>query len=176
MKEQELLDNLRNIETRNRAFSELVNQYSEKLYWTVRHIVGTHDDTDDVIQNTFIKAWNKLDSFRGDSQLSTWLHRIAINEALDFIRRKKKYMEADIELGKVNAFTDEYFDGNKVDRLLRTAMETLPEAQRTVFSLKYFENMQYKEISEILGTSEGGLKANYHYAVDKIKKFLERTL
>lgn len=174
MKEQELLKNLRNKETRNRAFSELVSQYSEKLYWTVRHIVGTHDDADDVIQNTFIKAWSKLDDFRGDSQLSTWLHRIAVNEALDYLRRNKKHTAADVDINNVKTFSDEYFDGNNTERLLRTAMETLPEAQRTVFSLKYFEDMSYKDISEILGTSEGGLKANYHYAVDKIKKFIER--
>ncbi len=174
MEEQTLLNNLRNKETRNQAFSELVNQYSEKLYWTVRHIIGSHEDADDVIQETFIKVWNKLDDFRGDSKLSTWLHRIAVNEALDHLRREKKHMENDIDITNVSGkFADSYFDGDEIEQLLRDAMETLPDAQRAVFSLKYFEDKQYKEISLILGTSEGGLKANYHHAVEKIKKYIE---
>ena len=174
MDEQLLLKKLHSPETRHTAFSEIVNQYSEKLYWTVRHIVGTHEDADDVIQETFIKVWNKLDDFRGDSKISTWLHRIAVNEALDHLRREKKHNENDVEVSNLaGAFADTYFDGDEVERLLRDAIETLPEAQRAVFSLKYFDNKKYSEISLILGTSEGGLKANYHYAVEKIRKFFD---
>lgn len=173
MDEQQLLLRLRDGNTRERAFSELVKQYSEQLYWTVRHIVGTHQDADDVVQNAFVKIWNKLDDFRGDSKLSTWLHRIAVNEALDHIRREKKHQNDIDDTSELrNSFADNYFDGDEAELLLREAMETLPTAQRAVFSLKYFEDKQYKEISEILETSEGGLKANYHYAVEKIRKYL----
>lgn len=174
MDEQQLLLRLRDdSNTRERAFRELVEQYSEQLYWTVRHIVGTHQDADDVVQNAFIKIWNKLEDFRGESKLSTWLHRIAVNEALDHIRREKKHQNDDGDTTELNkSFADTYFDGDEAERMLREAMETLPSAQRAVFSLKYFEDKPYKEISEILGTSEGGLKANYHYAVEKIRKYL----
>ncbi len=174
MDEQQLLLRLRDdSNTRERAFRELVEQYSEQLYWTVRHIVGTHQDADDVVQNAFIKIWNKLEDFRGESKLSTWLHRIAVNEALDHIRREKKHQNDDGDTTELNkSFADTYFDGDEAERMLREAMETLPPAQRAVFSLKYFEDKPYKEISEILGTSEGGLKANYHYAVEKIRKYL----
>lgn len=172
-----MMEALRNAETRRSAFSELVKKHSEELYWTARHIVGTHEDADDVVQNTFIKAWNKLDEFRGDSKPGTWLHRIAVNEALDHIRRERKYRDNDAgDAGSVHAFADEYFDGDKTEQLLREAIETLPEAQRAVFSLKYFEELQYKEISEILGTSEGGLKANYHHAVEKIKNYIKKKM
>ena len=172
--ERLLINRLQKEETRYKAFSELVSQYSEKLYWVVRHIVGTHEDADDVVQETFIKAWNKIEEFRGDSKISTWLHRIAVNEALDHIRRERKHIEQDVDISIVRGtFADKYFDGDETERLLREAVDTLPEAQRAVFSLKYFDDKPYKEISQILRTSEGGLKANYHYAVEKIKKYFE---
>lgn len=176
MDEQTLLRDLQNTATRRKAFAAMVEQYSEKLYWTIRHIVGRHEDADDALQNTFLKVWNKLDDFRGDARLSTWLHRIAVNEALDLLRREKKHNAgSDMDAGELrNAFSDEYFDGDEAEQLLRDAIETLPEAQRAVFSLKYYDNKQYKEISEILCTTEGGLKANYHHAVEKIKRFLTR--
>lgn len=175
MDERKLLEQLRNQYTRRKAFSVLVEQYSEKLYWVIRHIVGRHEDADDALQNAFLKVWNKLDDFRGDANIGTWLHRIAVNEALDLLRREKKHAGSDTDTGDLSyAFADEYFDGDEAERLLREAMETLPEAQRAVFSLKYYDNKQYKEISRILGTSEGGLKANYHHAVEKIKQFLKR--
>ncbi len=186
MDEQALLQALRNTETRHRAFTQIVNQYSEKVYWVVRHIVGTHEDADDVVQNTFIKLWNKIDDFRGDSKLSTWMHRVAVNEALDFLRREKKHKDnltddsviTDHTSGDVSlaGFSDIYFDGDELDKVLRDIIDTLPEAQRTVFCMKYFDDMSYKEISEILGTSEGGLKANYHHAVEKIKLNLSRRM
>ena len=182
MDEQALLQALRNNETRHKAFTLLVNQYSEKIYWVVRHIVGGHEDADDVVQNTFVKLWNKMDDFRGDSKRSTWIHRVAVNEALDFLRKEKKHKDnlADTTLdssavsGSISSFNDAYFDGDEIDKLLREIIDTLPDAQRTVFCMKYYDNMQYKEISEILGTSEGGLKANYHHAVEKIKLNLSK--
>ncbi|MDO4172105.1 MAG: sigma-70 family RNA polymerase sigma factor, partial [Prevotellaceae bacterium] len=112
--------------------------------------------------------------FRGDAKLSTWLHRVAVNEAIDLLRRERRYTDSQADVSETcHAFSDEYFDGDEAEQLLRDAMETLPEAQRAVFALKYYEDRPYKEISEILGTSEGGLKANYHHAVEKIKKFLK---
>lgn len=175
MDEQQLLNALRDESTKERAFSQLVAQNSEQLYWTVRHIVGSHEDADDVLQNTFIKIWKKISEFRGDSKLSTWLHSVAVNESLDHIRREKKHAQntGDTSLLK-SSFADTYFDGDEAEILLREAMETLPDAQRAVFCLKYYEDKQYKEISLILGTSEGGLKANYHHAVEKIRAYLER--
>ena len=180
MDEQALLQALRNNETRHKAFTLLVNQYSEKIYWVVRHIVGGHEDADDVVQNTFVKLWNKMDDFRGDSKLSTWIHRVAVNEALDFLRKEKKHKDnlADTTLdssavsGSISSFNDAYFDGDEIDKLLREIIDTLPDAQRTVFCMKYYDNMQYKEISEILGTSEGALKASYHIAVKKISQYV----
>lgn len=172
MDEQQLINDLRNKSTRYKAFSVLVSMYSEQLYWTARHILGVHEDADDVVQNSYIKVWNKLDEFRGDSKLSTWLHRIVVNESLDHIRREKKHTN-DTAVGELNnTFADNYFNGDETELLLREAIDTLPEAQRTVFCMKYFEDMQYKDISQILGTSEGGLKANYHHAAEKIRKYI----
>lgn len=179
MDEQQLLKALATPSEREAAFTMLVRQYSEKLYWVVRHIVGTHEDADDVIQNVFLKVWNKLDEFRGDSKVSTWLHRVAVNESLDHLRRQKKFSlnTSDPEALRIadnmhSSFSDQYFDGDDIERLLREAIETLPEAQRVTFTMKYYENMQYSEISKILGTSEGGLKANYHHAAEKIKRYI----
>lgn len=175
MNEQQLIAQLCDEKTRNVAFGTLVAQYSEQLYWTARHIVGGHEDADDVVQNSFIKIWSRIGEFRGDSKLSTWLHRIVVNEALDFLRRERKHLDNDVALEQIGvAFADDYFDGDETERLLREAMETLPQAQRAVFSLRYYDDKPYKEISEILGTSEGGLKANYHHAVEKIKLFFEK--
>ena len=164
---------------REAEFRQLVKEHSEKIYWVVRHIVGTHEDADDVTQNTFIKAWTKMDEFRGDSKVSTWLHRIAVNEALDFLRRKKKHSNNTSDPQALNAAAsmhsssaDAYFDGDEIEQLLREALETLPEAQKVTFTMKYCDNMQYSEMSKILGTSEGGLKANYHHAVEKIKRYV----
>lgn len=173
MDEQKLLRDLRDNTTRRKAFPVLVERYSERLYWTIRHIVGRHEDADDALQNTFLKVWDRMDDFRGDAKLATWLHRIAVNEALDLLRRERRHADNDSDGGALaHLFSDDYFDGDEAERLLREAMETLPEAQRAVFSLKYFDYLPYKEISDILGTSEGGLKANYHHAVEKIKKYV----
>ncbi len=166
------------METKEKKFSQLVEQYSERLYWQVRRIVLTHEDANDVVQNAFVKAWINLDKFEGKSHISTWLSRIAINEALDFVRHRQKEEDvcADEDLSVANRLmADEYFDGDQTAAQLQEAVSRLPEAQRTVFQLRYFDEMKYSEISEILGTSEGALKANYHYAVKKIKEFFDNV-
>lgn len=164
-------------ETQRKGFEIVVRQYSEQLYWQVRRIVLTHEDANDVMQNTFVKAWSHLDSFRNDSKLSTWLYRIAINESLDFMRRKKN-MDAvsadDADTGVANMLlADKYFDGDQTQAMLQQAISQLPDVQRTVFNLRYFENMKYSEISKILSTSEGALKASYHIAVKKITDYFK---
>lgn len=174
--EKSLLRLLADERTQRQAFSQIVSQYSEQLYWHIRRMVLSHDDANDVLQNTFIKAWQGLSSFEGRSKLSSWLYRIAINEAVDFLRRKKETMSLSDEEGEGSSvasrlMADEYFDGDETAAQLQQAISELPEVQRRVFQMKYFEDMKYSEISEILGTSEGALKASYHIAVKKISEF-----
>lgn len=155
----------------------IVDQYSQSLYWKIRSMVLTHEDADDVLQNTFLKAWKSLPTFQGKAKLSTWLYRIAINESLDFLRRKKAatLSSADADLSVANRLlADDYFDGDKSQAVLQEAIATLPDVQRTVFTLRYYDEMKYSEISEILGTSEGSLKASYHIAVQKITDYVKR--
>ena len=155
----------------------IVDQYSQSLYWKVRSIVLTHEDADDVLQNTFLKAWKSLPTFQGKAKLSTWLYRIAINESLDFLRRQKAatLSSADADLSVANRLlADDYFDGDKSQAVLQEAIATLPDVQRTVFTLRYYDEMKYSEMSEILGTSEGSLKASYHIAVQKITEYVKR--
>lgn len=155
------------------AFSLIVDKYSETLYWKIRQIVLTHDDANDILQNTFLKAWQALDTFEGKSKLSTWLHRIAINEALDFIRRNKKRMAAADSGGVASMLlADEYFDGDKAQAMLQEAIATLPDVQRTVFTLRYYNNIKYSEMSRIFDTTVGALKASYHLAVKKITQYV----
>ena len=156
----------------------IVDQYGESLYWKIRSIVLTHDDADDVLQNTFLKAWKNLPTFEGRSKLSTWLYRIAINEALDFLRRQKAMTlaSADADLTIANhLMADDYFDGDRSQALLQQAIAMLPDVQRTVFTLRYYDEMKYSEMSELLGTSEGSLKASYHVAVQKVTDYLKRN-
>ena len=176
MKDKELLAMLKEPRTQREGFSALVSQYSESLYWKIRRIVLDHDDANDVLQNSFVKAWTNLDSFQGKSSISTWLYRIAINEALDFLR-KKKATTANVSADEEPAVAarlmgDTYFDGDQAQALLQEAVARLPEVQRTVFTLKYFDDMKYSEISKVLNTSEGALKASYHLAVKKISEYL----
>jgi RNA polymerase sigma-70 factor (ECF subfamily) len=155
----------------------LVNQYGEQLYWQIRRFVLSHDDANDVLQNAFIKAWQGIGSFHGDSKLLTWLSRIAINESLDFLRRQKNIvtMSTDDESGIANTLmADDYFDGDETEAQLQEAIATLPEVQRTVFLLRYYDDMKYSDISSMLGTSEGALKASYHIAVKKISEFFKQ--
>lgn len=159
------------------SFSEIVAQYSEPLYWKIRHIVLNHDDADDVLQNVFIKAWSNMDDFKNKSKVSTWLYRIAINESLDFIRKKKTTSLVDIEAeGAIvnNLMADEYFDGDETEAQLQEAISMLPDVQRVVFNLRYFDEMKYSEISKLLSTSEGALKASYHIAVKKITDYFKK--
>lgn len=158
---------------KRREFESIVRENSEQLYWQIRRIVLTHDDANDVLQNTFLKAWNAYDSFHGESKVSTWLSRIAINESLDFLRRNKHLASATSDdLSVANTLlADEYFDGSETEAMLQQAIAQLPDVQRMVFQLRYFEEMKYSDISKLLDTSEGALKASYHIAVKKITDF-----
>ena len=154
-----------------------MRSYSEQLYWQIRRFVLSHDDANDVLQNTFIKAWQGLASFHGDSKLLTWLSRIAINESLDFLRRQKNIVSISTDDDEVNVantlMADDYFDGDETEAQLQQAIAELPEVQRTVFLLRYYDDMKYSDISKMLGTSEGALKASYHIAVKKISEFFK---
>lgn len=175
LSDSELVEMLREPRTRREGFAVLVKQYSEKLYRKVRRIVLSHEDANDVLQNVFIKVWSNLQNFQGKSSLSTWLYRIAINESLDFLRKQKlaDKVSADEDVSVASRLmSDEYFDGDEVQARLQEAVARLPEVQRMVFNLKYFEEMKYSEISQILNTSEGALKASYHLAVKKITEYL----
>lgn len=175
--EAEVIRLLASSEGRQKVFPMIVDQYSQSLYWKIRSIVLTHEDADDVLQNTFLKAWKSLPTFQGKAKLSTWLYRIAINESLDFLRRQKTaaLSSADVDLSVANRLlADDYFDGDKSQAVLQEAIATLPDVQRTVFTLRYYDEMKYSEMSEILGTSEGSLKASYHIAVQKITDYVKR--
>lgn len=175
--EAEVIRQLASSEGRQKVFPMIVDQYSQSLYWKIRSIVLTHEDADDVLQNTFLKAWKSLPTFQGKAKLSTWLYRIAINESLDFLRHQKTAVlsSADADLSVANRLlADDYFDGDKSQAVLQEAIATLPDVQRTVFTLRYYDEMKYSEMSEILGTSEGSLKASYHIAVQKITDYVKR--
>lgn len=174
--ESKLVEKLQDGKTQQAAFSELVKEFSEPLYWQIRKIVLGHDDANDVLQNTFIKVWTSIDNFRGDSKLSTWLYRIAINESITFLNKQRS--ANNVSMDDADSFLvsklegDEYFDGDEAQLKLQKAILTLPEKQRIVFNLKYFDEMKYEEMSDILETSVGALKASYHHAVKKIEEFL----
>ena len=158
-----------------RAFNAVVQNYSERLYWHVRRFLCSHDDTNDLMQNTFIKAWTSIDTFRGDSQLSTWLYRIAINETLTFLGKRSQSIPIDSPEASVveQLESDTYFNGDKAEATFQEALQKLPPKQRMVFNMKYYEEMKYEEMSEILVTSVGALKESYHIAVKKIEEFLK---
>ena len=176
--EKLLMQQLMDPAMQRKAFERVVREYSEQLYWQARRIVLTHDDADDVIQNVFLKAWTHLDDFHQDSRLSTWLYRITINESVDFVRRKKNKSVVSTdqeETGIANMLlADNYFDGDETQALLQEAIAQLPDVQRTVFNLRYYDDMKYSDMSELLKTSEGSLKASYHIAVKKISDFFKR--
>lgn len=177
-KEKALIEKLLNPKTQQAAFRELVDQFSQQLYWQIRKMIISHQDTNDVLQNVFIKVWQSLNSFRGDSKLSTWLYRIAVNESITFLNRERAKYNISIDDEDVFLISllesDPYFDGDVVDMKLQKAILSLPEKQRIVFNMKYFDEMKYSEISEILETSEGALKASYHHAVKKIEEYLAK--
>lgn len=178
--DQELLAMFREENSRNMAFNLIIKEYQERIYWHVRKIVVDHDDANDVAQNTFVKAWKGLDNFREDSKIYTWLYRIATNESITFLKKKKAHLFSSIEDVQhglsANLESDHYFDGDEIERKLQQALLTLPHKQRIVFNMKYFEEMKYQEMSEILGTSVGALKASYHHATQKVKRFLKNDL
>lgn len=172
-----LVKRLKSPSEKNSAFTDLVKKYQEKLYWHVRRMVVDHEDTNDVLQNSFIKIWNALDNFREDSQLYTWLYRIATNESLSFLAQKNKKKAdsfddiAETYVNQVKA--DPNFDANQLEWKLQLAIQQLPEKQKLVFGLRYFDEMSYEEMSQILDTSEGALKASYHHAAKKIEEFIK---
>ncbi|MFJ1323136.1 RNA polymerase sigma factor [Capnocytophaga canis] len=177
MEEKELISQLQDKKKRGKAFEILVDLYQKRLYWHIRRIVISHDDTDDVLQETFIKIFRSIENFRADSSLFSWIYRIATNQALDFLKKKAHEKNCSIEDLQYDRSShleaDVYFEGDEIQRKFQQAIATLPEKQQIVFNMKYFEMLKYEEISEILGTSVGALKSSYHHAVEKIKNYLE---
>lgn len=175
--EATLIENLKDVNTRNDAFRTLVSEYQERLYWHIRRIVLNHDDADDVLQNTFIKVFRGIKNFKGESALYSWMYRIATNEAITFLNQRAKKSGINNEalqeqmIGNLEA--DVYFDGDEIQLKLQRAIALLPKKQRLVFNMKYFQEMKYDEISEVLDTSVGALKASYHHAVKKIETELK---
>jgi len=176
--DKDLIAEFRVEQTRNRAFGFILQKYQRKVYWHVRRILIDHDDADDVVQNTFIKVWENLSNFREDSKLYTWLFRVATNEALLFLNKKRSKLNVSMdEVGfdlSETLQTGSYFNGNAAELKLQRAILTLPDKQRLVFNMKYYEALKYEEMEEILGTSVGALKASYHHAVKKIEEFLKK--
>jgi RNA polymerase sigma-70 factor (ECF subfamily) len=176
MDDKELLAKFSQADTRNYAFNQLVKKYQQKVYWHIRKMVIDHDDADDLTQETFVKVWQNLEKFKGNSQLFTWIYRIATNECLTFLNKKKRKFFLPIGdvskelIRKLEA--SEYISGDEIALKLQKALLTLPEKQRLVFNMKYFDEMKYEEISEVLGTSVGALKASYHHAVKKIEEYM----
>ena len=172
-----LVEQLQNVQTKEQAFRVLITEYKERLYWHIRKIVISHDDADDVLQNTFIKVFKGINNFKQESQLFSWMYRIATNESITFINKRPKERNTDISEIKQGLVTslqsDEWFTGDEIQLILQEAVATLPEKQQLVFNMKYFDNMKYDEISNILETSVGGLKASYFHAVKKIENYIK---
>lgn len=171
-----LLSQLKSPSTREKAFRELITLYKERLYWHIRKMVISHDDADDVLQNTFIKVFKNIDKFKGDSKLFSWMYRIATNEAITHLNKNAKHLQMsseEVQSNAVNNLTsDVYFEGNKIQLKLQKAIATLPKKQQLVFNMKYFDDLKYKDMADILETSEGALKASYHIAVKKIEAYI----
>ena len=180
MEDKELLEKLRSEETRNFAFNQLVRKYQERIYWHIRKMVIDHDDADDLVQDVFVKVYKAVGKFREDAQLYTWLYRIATNECLTFLNKKKRrfflpFGDVEAELNtKLDTASD--LDGDEIQMKLQKALLKLPDKQRLVFNMKYYDDMKYEEISEITDTSIGALKASYHHAVKKIEDLLKMEL
>ena len=177
LSDSELLVEFRNPDTKEKAFTSIIKKYQEKLYWHLRRMVVDHEDANDVLQNVMIRVWNGLENFREDSQLYTWLYRVATNECLTFLEQQKKRSAvslSDVESGLENKIkADQNFDGNKLEWKLQLGIQQLPEKQRIVFQLRYYDEMPYEEMSRVLETSEGALKASYHHAVKKIEEYIK---
>nr|WP_321233162.1 RNA polymerase sigma factor [uncultured Psychroserpens sp.] len=174
--EQDFIQRLSTSSTKEAAFRELLSLYKERLYWHIRHIVKSHDDADDVLQNTFIKVYKNIHNFKGDSKLFSWMYRIATNESITHINKNAKRINLaneDTHQHMVNSLkADVYFEGDAIQYKLQQAIATLPEKQQLVFNMKYFQDIKYRDMSDILETSEGALKASYHIAVKKIEAIL----
>lgn len=174
--EEEVVKRLQDHRTCRAAFGEIVKEYSQPLYWQIRKMVISHDDTNDLLQNTFLKAWSNIEYFRGDARLSTWLYRIAINESITFLNKQRQRQQVSIDDGDLfledKLESDTWFSGDKLQGRLQKAILRLPEKQRIVFNMRYFDEKKYEEISGILGTSVGALKASYHIAAKKIEEIL----
>jgi RNA polymerase sigma-70 factor (ECF subfamily) len=172
-----LVKELQNVQTKQKAFRVLISEYKERLYWHIRKIVISHDDADDVLQNTFIKVFRGIDHFKHDSKLYSWMYRIATNESITFINKRARDRNIDISEIKqelvTNLQSDAWFSGNDIQIILQEAVARLPNKQQLVFNMKYFDHLKYQEISEILGTSVGGLKASYFQAVKKIENYIK---
>jgi len=179
IEENQLLNKLKSENKKEEGFRELISLYKERLYWHIRNIVKSHNDADDVLQNTFIKIFKSINNFKGESKLYSWMYRIATNEAITHINKNAKRLKISNEevqqLAINNLKADTYFEGDAIQLKLQKAIATLPEKQQLVFNMKYFQDLKYKEISEILETSEGALKASYHIAVKKIERFLTQN-
>ena len=176
--EAQLLDQLKSETKREQAFRALIKLYKERLYWHIRNIVKSHEDTDDVLQNTFIKVYKNINNFKGDSKLYSWMYRIATNESITFINKNAKRLQVTNEevqqLAINNLASDVYFEGSEIQLKLQEAINTLPPKQQLIFNMKYFQDIKYKDMSNILETSEGALKASYHIAVKKIETYLTK--
>lgn len=173
--EPELIEQLKDPRKREQAFTRLVREYQEPIYWQIRRMVNSHNDADDILQNTFLKAWTAIEAFRGESKLSTWLFRIATNETLNHLNKEKNTQSIDdVSNTGIQLQSDSYFDGDETQIQFQEALSTLPPKQRAVFDMKYFQEMKYEEISQIMGTSIGALKASYHHAVKKITEYFDR--
>ncbi|MCI6160241.1 MAG: RNA polymerase sigma factor [Prevotella sp.] len=159
--------------SRRKEFEHIVRQYGEQLYWKIRRIVLIHEDANDILQNTFLKAWNAFPDFQNKSKVSTWLYRIAINESLDFLRKRQNSVRQEDNMSIASKLVaDEYFNGNEAQALLQEAIATLPDTQKAVFTMRYYDEMKYSELSKVLATSEGALKASYHIAIKKISEYV----
>ncbi|MDE7421844.1 MAG: sigma-70 family RNA polymerase sigma factor [Muribaculaceae bacterium] len=178
--EKKLIEQLQDPKTAPAAFDNLMRIYGEPVYWQIRKLVVRHEDADDILQNVFLKAWTNVQHFRGDAKLSTWLFKIAINESINFLNKERTRNQLNVEEGDDsyllnNIEADEYFDGDELQAELLKAVAKLPEKQRLVFNMRYFDEMKYEDISEILGTSVGALKASYHHAVKKIEEIFSEN-
>ena len=175
--ESEIIELIQNKQTVRQGFERIVKAYGELLYWQIRRMVLVHQDANDVLQNTFLKAWKSIGFFRAEAKLSTWLYRIAFNESIDFLNEKRKISKVAIDDPELSINhkleSDPYFHGHRAELLLHAAIQTLPDKQHIVFNLRYYEEMPYQEMSEVLGTSVGALKASFHHASKKVEEFLQ---
>lgn len=176
--EKQLVKDLQNPRTAKAGFDTLMRTYGEQIYWQIRKMVMSHDDANDLLQNCFLKAWNNLHNFRGEAKLSTWLYKIAVNETINFLNKERTRnnvaSEGDDSFLLNSLEADNYFDGDDAQKKLQEAILTLPEKQRLVFNMRYYDEMKYEDMSAILGTSVGALKASYHHAVKKVSDYLEK--